>query len=81
MGGKTRYDILRDALKAHEGELLHVEKLKQIVIRSLGTSGTTINGHLRWAQEAGMIHEEEAFMFRVIRSTEPISENVSAGSP
>lgn len=65
MPGKNRFQLLRDILLPYDKQLLHVERIRLLLIRNMGTSGTTINNHLRFASESRLLVEEEHLKFRV----------------
>lgn len=68
MAGKTRFKMLEDIFNPYVGQLMHIDKVRLLMIRNMGTSGTSIANHLRFAQEAKLIHEEEPFMFRILNT-------------
>ena len=72
MPGKTKFQIIKGFLEPHVGKLVHVEYLRTLMIRNLGTSGTSVISHLKFAVEAKLMVEEEPFKYRILKVTEII---------
>ena len=65
MAGKTRYELAKEALKDWDGEVIHVNKLKLLIMKSLSSTEEGIRAYCRMLESCGIIKEVEHYRFKV----------------
>lgn len=69
---RTKFMILKDLLAPHVGEIVHLDRLRLLLIRNMGTSGNSIANLLRFAQDSKLIAEREPFKYEILEVKEAI---------
>ena len=65
MAGKTRFQMAKEALKNWDGETIHVNKLKLLIMRELSSKEEGVRAYCRMLESCGIIKEVEHYQFKI----------------
>lgn len=65
MDGRSRYNKLKTMLKPLQGQKMHLEKIKRLVMIDIGSSEACIQETTKFMIDVGMIREVDNWIFEV----------------
>ena len=67
MAGKSRWQMIYSILltEVNNGDVLHVDKIRQIIRKKLASQPYTIKSYLKLMEESGLTKEVEPYMFKI----------------
>lgn len=65
MAGITRYKMAVDLLDKFKGLELHLNELKSLILKNLGSNNRTVKEYLELMKDTGLIHEIEHLRYKI----------------